>query len=657
LAGELTPPGFESPEELREVILDQRRELDTLRRESDDAALMLDALGALLDLEHDEDPFAGVFAVLDPVFRFSHALVVSEQAGAGSPLRCIVASDPALEGIDWPRGRFFDKVLGGRVAATATSAATGDWPQAARDAGVSPEQPALCLPVGFRERRGLMLLLRPVGDPGFDRRDVALARKLSLLASHAFARRLANRNEQERRRLHDLAEELKEAQAQLAHRANYDLLTGLPNRAYFEEHMTRTLRAVTPGARLALAFIDLDGFKQVNDLYGHAVGDGLLAAVAERVRGQIRSSDMLARISGDEFVLLLHPVSDLEALDRVVARILAALQETFTIDRTALMVSGSIGVAVFPEHGRSYEELRRNADLAMYSAKSTARGSAAYFDAELGHAAARRTAFEQVLRRAVRERRFRSVLQPKVDLRTMQVTGFEALARRVDDDGRLRAPAEFIAPAAQLGLLASITDIILDEIIELMPALDAAYGDDTTISINISARRATDAETMRALLRRLADTGRPGRFVLELTEDALLHGAVFQREIVPLFREFGVRVSIDDFGTGYASLTTLLDITAHELKIDRAFICGVHERPRSQVIVQALAAASRALGVAIVAEGVETPQELRYLLAATPIETAQGYLFSRPLPAEALIAGRDELRARLAQLAAPLLST
>jgi diguanylate cyclase (GGDEF)-like protein len=657
LAAEPTPPGFETPEELREVILDQRRELDTLRREADDAALMLDALGALLDLEHDEDPFAGVFAVLGPVFRFSHALVLSERAGAASPLRCIVASDPALEGIEWPGGRFFDKVLAGRVAATASSAATGDWPQAAHAAGVSAQQPALCLPVGFRDRRGLMLLLRPIGDPGFDRRDVALARKLSLLASHAFARRLANRNEQERQRLHDLAEELKEAQALLAHRANYDLLTGLPNRAYFEEHMTRTLRAIAPGARLALAFIDLDGFKQVNDLYGHAVGDGLLAAVAERVRGQIRSSDMLARISGDEFVLLLHPVSDLEALDRIVARILAALQETFTIDRTALMVSGSIGVAVFPEHGRSYEELRRNADLAMYSAKSTARGSAAYFEAELGHAAARRTAFEQVLRRAVRQRRFRSVLQPKVDLRTMQVTGFEALARRVDDDGQLRPPAEFIALAAQLGLLAPITDIVLDEIVELLPALDAAYGDDTNISINISARRATDAETMRAFLRRLADTGQPERFVLELTEDALLHGAVFQREIVPLFREFGVRVSIDDFGTGYASLTTLLDITAHELKIDRAFICGVHERPRSQVIVQALAAASRALGVAIVAEGVETPQELAYLLSATPIATAQGYLFSRPLPAEELIARRDELRARLAQLAAPLLSS
>jgi len=656
LAAEPTAPGFETPEELREVILDQRRELDTLRREADDAALMLDALGALLDLEHDEDPFAGVFAVLDPVFRFSHALVLSERGGPGSPLRCIVASDPALEGIDWPGGRFFDKVLAGRVTATATSAAA-DWPQAAHEAGVCADQPALCLPLGFRERRGLMLLLRPLGDPGFDRRDVAVARKLSLLASHAFARRLANRNEQERRRLHDLAEELKAAQALLAHRANYDLLTGLPNRAYFEEHMTRTLRSAPPGVQMAVAFIDLDGFKQVNDLYGHAVGDGLLTAVAERVRGQIRSSDMLARISGDEFVLLLHPVSDLDGLDRIVARILAALQETFTIDRTSLMVSGSIGLAVFPEHGRTYEELRRNADLAMYSAKSTARGSAAYFDAELGRAAAGRTAFEQVLRRAVRERRFRCVLQPKVELRTMRVTGFEALARRVDDDGRLCPPAEFIDLATQLGLLTSITDIVLDEIVALLPALDAAYGDETTISINISARRASDSDTMRTFLRRLADTGRPERFVLELTEDALLHATVFQREIVPLFREFGVRVSIDDFGTGYASLTTLLDITAHELKIDRAFICGVHERARSQVIVQALAAASRALGVAIVAEGVERPEELRYLLSATSIETAQGFLFSRPLPADELIAGRGELLDRLARLAAPLLST
>jgi diguanylate cyclase (GGDEF)-like protein len=647
LDAEPSSAGLESPEELREVILAQRRELDALKRETADVALLIDALDALLQLDGDEDPFTSVFAILDRVFRFSHALVLAERSEPGSELACIVATDPALVGCTWPAGRFFAKVLGGRVTATISSGAVGDWPAAASAASLSPDQPALYLPLGVRDRRALMVLVRPPDGAGFDRRDVALARKFSLLASHALATRRANRSESERRRLHQLTEELRDAQATLALRANYDVLTGLPNRAFFEDHVARALREAPEEHRLALAFIDLDGFKQVNDLYGHGVGDGLLTAVAERVRGLIRDTDMLARISGDEFVLLIDPVDGRAALHAIVERLLGGLKEAFSIDGVRLLVSASIGVAVHPDDGIEYDELRRNADMAMYSAKSTTKGSAAYFDTELGRAASERTELEQVLRRAVGERRFRSVLQPKVDLRTMQITGFEALARRIDDGGELRAPAEFIGPAANLGLLDDITAVVLDDVLDVLPALDARFGAGTSISINVSAAQATDPAGMHALLSRLAGTGRPARFVIELTEDAFLHAAVFQQQILPLFREFGVRTSIDDFGTGYASLSTLLHITAQELKIDRAFITGVHERPRSQVILQALATASRQLGLAVVAEGVETPDELEYLRATTPIQTAQGYLFAAPMPAEQLIDEHARLIARL----------
>jgi len=429
----------------------------------------------------------------------------------------------------------------------------------------------------------------------------------------------------------------------------HDPLTGLPNRTYFAEHVTRTLDGA--GDRtIALAFIDLDGFKQVNDLYGHTSGDALLMAVADRIRDLIRSTDVLARISGDEFVLLVDPVESRAGLNAIVERLLAGLKEAFDIDGHTLLLSASIGVALYPDHGSTYAELRRNADTAMYHAKTTTKGSAAYFDAELGREASARTELEQVLRRAVRERRFRSVLQPIVDLRTLEVVGFEALARRVDDEGRLSPSAAFIGLADQLGLLDAISSIVIDDVLASLPALDAAFGPHTTVSLNVSAGQATDPATMRALLERLAATGAPSRFVLELTEDAFLSAGVFQAEIVPLVERYGVRASIDDFGTGYASLSTLLNITAHELKIDRMFVTDIHERARSQTLMEALAAATSKLGITVVAEGVETADELAYLRACTPVDLAQGYLFARPTPVEQLVAERAEIEARLRAL-------
>ncbi len=635
-----------SPEALREVIFTQRRELDARRDEARHANLLIDALDSLLDVSSETDPFTGVFAVLQPVFAFSHALVLAEDDTVGSPLRCIVSSVATLVGTACEPSPLLEKVLRGRITATLGNQPHPGWPVELDGAGLPAAHPALYLPVGFRDRRGLMVLVRPAGAEGFDRTDVDLARKFTLLASHAFAARVANGSERERRRLRDLTEELRAAQAMLSHRAYHDELTGLPNRALLEEHVVALLEAADASHRVALAFIDLDGFKQVNDVYGHDVGDGLLVEVAQRVRGQIRSTDVLARISGDEFVLLLDPI-DTVGLELMVERVLNGLKQSFVVQGVHLVVSASIGVAIFPDHGSTYEALRRNADLAMYSAKSHTRGTAALFDPALGRAADRRASFERELRQAVGDGRFRAVFQPKVDLATMAVTGFEALARRVDDDGRLHTPAEFIAAAGQLGLLDAITEILLDDVTAAMAGLDAVFGNATTVSVNVSARQATTPRTMRALLARLRQ---PERFIVEVTEDALLHAGIFRRDIVPLFDELGVRMSIDDFGTGYATLTTLLEVPAHELKVDRSFVAGIDDRPRAQVILQMLAAASRALGVQVVVEGVETAEELGYLTAANMFDAAQGYLFSRPELPEVLVDQHALLVARLGRL-------
>ncbi len=649
----MEPDGTADPDRLRALIAAQQRELDALRRESDHGELLIDALNAMLVVHRDDDPFAGVFAVLESMFGASHALILGEPQDPAAPgLECIAATVPELVGGCWPRLALFEQALGGEAGTAPDGLGAEGWPGRAAAAGLSAAQSALCVPVGFRERRGVVVLLRAAGAEPFAAREAGLVAKLSLLASHAFAARMANRGERERERLRAMTDDLRTAQASLAHRANHDPLTGLPNRGFFEEQVRFALAGAGPDRRLALAFIDLDGFKQVNDLYGHAAGDGLLVGVAERMRGRIRGSDVLARISGDEFALMLDPVDSPQMLEAIVGRVAKALKAPIEIGSINVLPSASIGVAIFPDHGSRFEELMGNADRAMYAGKSSARGRATFFDGEIARAAAGRVRLEQTVRRAVRERRFRSVLQPKIDLRTMQIVGFEALTRLVGEDGSLAPAAGFIDAATELGLLDDITEMLLDEITAGQAALLAAFGSRITTSINVSAQQAAVPRRMAELLDRLTATGRADRFAVELTENALLDAAAFQHRVLPLLRRAGVRVSIDDFGTGYASLASLLDITVEELKIDRAFVDRIHERPRSQVIVQALTAAGRELAVSVVAEGVETAEELDYLLAETSIGIAQGYLFATPMTLDELLAGRDEILARLARLAA-----
>ncbi len=645
--------GHDSTEELREVILAQHRQLDALQREVDDAEVLIQALNALLKLDADAEPFASVFDVLAPLLQFSHALVLVEDDAPDASLRCVAASHPGLVGTAWDRTPIISKAVGGRVIATVPPGTGDAWPPDVVRCGLSPDQPALYLPLGSRDRRGMLMLLRPLGTEGYDRRDITVARKLSLLASHAFATRQANRSEKERRRLHELTKELRSAQDALAYRANYDPLTGLPNRAFFEEQITRATRELAPGQKMALAFIDLDGFKQVNDFYGHDTGDKLLTAVAERLRDHIRDHDILGRISGDEFVLLLNPIADAASVTPIVDRVLDGLREPFHIGPLHLMASASVGLAVFPDHGDDYERLRRNADMAMYSAKNNARGRAAFFEDRIARATTSRARAEQELRRAVADGRFRAVLQPKIDLMTMRVVGFETLARRVGGDGSLGPGADFIELAGDLGLLDQITDIVLDSLLTDLPGLDAAYGDGTSISVNVATGQATDPRRMDAVLARLRGTGRPDRFVVEVTEDALLNADAFRDDVLPLLVDAGVRVSIDDFGTGYAALSRMVDVPADEVKIDRSFVTTVHERARSQVIVRALSTVGHELGSSVVAEGVETVDELRYLVTHTAIRYGQGYLFARPAPAHDLIARRAQLLASLARLERP----
>jgi c-di-GMP phosphodiesterase Gmr len=424
--------------------------------------------------------------------------------------------------------------------------------------------------------------------------------------------------------------ERKEFEDALTRRAYFDDLTGLANRAFLQKKIEESLQRGDGTRRFALAFIDLDNFKHINDFYNHAIGDALLVAIARRVSNCIRPSDTLARISGDEFVLIIDPAGDDAELRAFVNGILEKLKRPFYVEDFEIFTSASIGVSIHPDHGTNYDTLRRNADSAMYRAKNRAKGNVAIYDYSIGQDVSNRMELEQRLRMAIRDRHFCCAYQPKVDIHSQKVIGLEALIRWRDEAGDISPPGNFIGLAVELGLIDTITNMVLAESIKAVDRIDDAFGHDVTISINVAAKQACEYEFMKPFVESLKKTGYPERFILEVTEDAFVAAGKFQTHIIPILREAGVRVSIDDFGTGYSSLSTLAEIAVDEVKIDRSFITAIHQRPRNQSVLKAIESLGRVLGITVVAEGVETFEELAFLQAATSIRYAQGYYFSKP---------------------------
>ena len=432
----------------------------------------------------------------------------------------------------------------------------------------------------------------------------------------------------------DLSEQ-KAVQDELFRRAYFDELTGLPMRRVIERHVNDLLHE-DDTEPFALAFLDVDNFKHINDYYGHAIGDALLVEVARRLGLDLRESDMLSRISGDEFLLLLNPIRSQQEVAEYIQYLLQRLRAPFFVDGSEVFASASIGVSLYPEHGGSYDALRQNADIAMYRVKNEGKGAAVFFDVSMEREALARMELEQSLRLAILDKRFCCAFQPKVDIRTREIKGIEALVRLRNDEGVLQAPGTFINLAVELGLIDELTHLVLAEIMKSIDLINDTFGAGTSISINVAAKQAGNPEFMQSFARALEATGCPRRFIIEVTEDAFVAKTHFQDEILPIFRQLGVGISIDDFGIGYSSLSALADITADEIKIDRSFITDIHKRPRSQGILKAIESLSEALGMTVIAEGIETFEELAYLQAATKIRYAQGFYFSKPIFLEEL---------------------
>ena len=403
----------------------------------------------------------------------------------------------------------------------------------------------------------------------------------------------------------------------------------MENHRQFEEQVDKLL--ATGIARFAVALIDIDNFNRINDCYGNSRADAFLAQAAARVARRIGSSDVLARIGGDQFLLAITQFESRDDLADAINAISQALRDPFIINGLEIFSSASIGVSLFPEHGRNSRTLRENAELAMREVKNAGKDGAAIFEAAIGQSASARAQAEQRLRQAIHDHRFRCAFQPKVDIATEQVVGVETLVRMIGDDGETHGPGSFIDLAIELGLIDDLTLLIVHEIINSIDLINEAFGATTTISFNVAAKQASDVDFMKRVVAMLRESGFAHRLIVEVTEEAFLAKNLFQTEVLPLLREIGARVSIDDFGTGYSSLSTLADITADEIKIDRSFITDIHRRPRSQIVLKAIESLGAALNMSMVAEGVETPEELLYLKAATRIRTIQGYYFAKPM--------------------------
>jgi diguanylate cyclase (GGDEF)-like protein len=429
------------------------------------------------------------------------------------------------------------------------------------------------------------------------------------------------------------------AEKRLAHLASYDSLTGLVNRTTLVHRLNRAVaRARRASKQVAVLFIDLDGFKPINDAFGHAVGDELLKLVATRLGTAVRATDTVARLGGDEFAIILEGIVDARDVARVAGKILDAINAPSTISGRETSISASIGIALFPSSGWEVSALLRHADAAMYRAKQNGAGLYQFFTQEMTAEAAERLTMERSLRRAVERDELVLYYQPEVDPVTGQVLGVEALVRWRHPDMGMVMPDRFLPLAEQSGLIKPIGEWVLRTACAQFVAWHRQELAPGRIAVNLSARELLRRDPSDTVFQVLKQSGLdPGSLELELAEGTL--GTQAEAEMVNLSTliAMGVRLAIDDFGTGYSSLSYLKRFPVDTLKIDGSFVRNLEVEPWDTAIVTAIIGLAHNLGLKVVAEGVETARQLAFL-RAQGCDAVQGYFICPPLPADAFAA-------------------
>lgn len=426
-------------------------------------------------------------------------------------------------------------------------------------------------------------------------------------------------------------------QVRIEHQANYDTLTGLANRSLLQDRLQQALlTAASSGRHIAVAFVDVDRFKFINDSLGHHLGDELLKTVAARLRSCVRDCDTVARLGGDEFVLLINGHGGPDSVRQLMAHMLSVLSQPWVIEQGEFLVSCSIGVALHPEDGEEALTLLKHADSAMYRAKDSGRNNFQFFTRELNAVMTERLELETHLRRALERDQFVLRYQPRVNLATGQIVGAEALLRwRIPHRGTI-APRRFISLAEETGLIVPIGKWVLQSACAQNKAWQDAGLPPIVVSVNVSPRQFRQENLVQTVAEVLQSTALDPHFLeLELTESMVMHDAPQLVAMLDELKRLGVQMAVDDFGTGYSSLSYLKRFPVDRLKVDRSFVEHMSSEPDDATIVRAIIALGHNLGLKVVAEGVESAQQHR-ALRAYQCDEAQGFLFSRPVSARDL---------------------
>lgn len=433
-------------------------------------------------------------------------------------------------------------------------------------------------------------------------------------------------------------EQLKRNELSLQHLAHHDTLTELPNRLLMTDRLTQSIKkAARADMGLALMFIDVDNFKEINDSLGHSVGDELLQAVAERLKQSIRNEDTAARLGGDEFTIILEDLVDRRYASRVAEKMIETFKQPIVLKDRDITVTISIGISIFPEHGGDTETLLRNADSAMYLTKSRGRNGYSIYSEELTERAVERLAVENDLRNAISRDQLILHYQPQIDLYSGRIIGVEALIRWLHPAEGLLYPNRFISLAEEIGLINEIGLWVINTACQKLVDWKAAGFDDLHMAINISGRQLVDEKFPYQVHEIIQSNGCDAQSIeLEITEGYLIQHPEKTALQCNELRQIGVQMAIDDFGTGYSSLTYLKQFPISKLKIDYSFIRDILDDPNDQAITRAIIALGKSLDLVVIAEGVENEKQKKFL-QAEGCDLAQGFYFAKPMEEEILL--------------------
>ncbi|HJV73873.1 MAG TPA: EAL domain-containing protein, partial [Noviherbaspirillum sp.] len=429
--------------------------------------------------------------------------------------------------------------------------------------------------------------------------------------------------------------ERSKAEAQLRHLGHHDSLTGLPNRHFLFDLAADIFPKVTAEATsVATFFIDLDGFKNVNDSLGHAIGDELLKAAALRLKNAVRKNDILVRLGGDQFMLLARDLTDMKIAEDIAQQIVETTRDPFLLQGHELNISASVGIALYPFDGTDIDTLMKKADIALYQAKSSGRDQYRVFGARTGEGTASRNELEKELRRAIAEQELRHYYQPQIDLKTGKVRCVEALLRWQHPSHGVLLPSNFLPAAEKSGLIRLVSAWVLNDVCDQLKAWSSSGAGEFNIAINLSASQLMDRGLLTVLENALERTGITGnRLEWEIKESTLMQSNALTATMLDWVTDMQIGLSIDDFGTGNSSMSYLRRYPVRKVKIDGSFVSGLPGKADDCAITNAIISMAKPLGLIVVAEGVETPQQMEYL-RDHGCDIAQGYYFTQPLTAE-----------------------